>query len=130
MRLFVRVDRSGPERFQFDPAHESSPIERLPVEFKLLVIDVDGCFIFGAQHAVLASFLENLGRPIVDGLVADQVIPPVQNQADNIVLVPLVEVVLKVAVDDVVRRGDNRLEGTDAGKIVTKGAKCLDIGHG
>jgi hypothetical protein len=42
---------------------------------------------------------------------------------------PLVEVVLKLRADDVIRWGDDVAQRADSGQVISKSAKCGDLEH-
>ena len=96
------------------------------------MIDVDGRIGLGHKHALVAPLLVELRRAgvAVVLLVVVARLDLVQVDADEAVRMELVEMVLQLGTDHVVRRGDNVAQRADAAKVVTDSAEGLNLGHG
>ncbi len=96
-----------------------------------LVIDVDRRVGFGEQHAFAQPRPHQPGRArvaIVVLVVAWLVL--VEDQAHDVGRVLVVELLLQLGVDHVVRRRDDVAQRADVAEVVANAAEGLDVRHG
>jgi hypothetical protein len=128
--LFVRVDFARAERLEFHATHKPAASQRLPFRLKQLVINVNrgpGVFL---QHSFAPPVLQKAGRPgvfvvsaVVAGLLA------VEDQPHDVAGVLLIQGVLQVLINHVVRRGDHIAQRADVPQVITQAAEGFDIRH-
>ncbi len=130
-RFFVRVDLPFAEPLQPHAGHDAAAREGVSGVIELLVIDVDGRVRLGEQHAFAAPVLEELGRAAVAvvRLVVARLLA-VEDQPDDVGRMLLVELVLQLGADHVVRRSNDVAQRADVPQVVTQSAEGLDVGHG
>ena len=130
-RLFVRVDVALAEPLQPAAAHEPAARVLAAGVAEDLVIDVDGRLRLLGQHAFLPPVLEEArGARVAVVLVVVARLLAVELQADEVGRVLLVELVLKLGVDHVIRRADDVRQRADVLEVVANAAEGLDVGHG
>ena len=99
----MRKHAAGAEFFESDAAQEPAAEVRDAFPAELLVIDVQAGCPVADQYAVLLPTLEEPGSPLVTGRLGDVAgFVAIENQADDVAGVLLVEPVLLCGVDHVV----------------------------
>ena len=96
-----------------------------------LVVNVDRRVGLGEQHAVAQPGAHQAGRArvaIVVLVIAGLVL--VEDQAHDVGRMLVVQPLLQLGVDHVVRRRDDVAQRADVAEVVTNAAKGGDIGHG
>ena len=95
------------------------------------MIDVDRRLGLGEQHAFAAPVLQKLRGPrvAVVGVVVARLVA-VEDQADDVGRMLLVELRPAARADHVVGRSDHVAQRADVAQVVTKSAKGLNFGHG
>ena len=131
VRLLVRVDLAFAEPLEPAAAHEAAARVLDAAILKHLVIDVDRRVGLGEQHALALPHAQLPRRTrvaIVVFVVAGLVL--IENQPHDVGRVLVVQLLLQLAIDHVVRRRDDVAERTDVTKIVADAAEGGDIWHG
>ena len=130
--FLVRKDLSLAEAAKPLPAEESAADVSLAGGGELLVVDVDGRIGLGRQHALLAPILVELRRAgiAVVLLVVVARLDAVQVDADEVVRMEPVEMVLQFGADHIVRGRDHVAQRADPAEVVTHSTEGLNIGHG
>jgi hypothetical protein len=95
------------------------------------VINVQRILAFLVQHPFLHPACEEVGRAAIAffGVRITRFFA-VELQPDDVARVPLVQLVLKLRVDHVVRGAGHVREAADLGDVVSPAAKRLNLGHG
>ncbi len=129
-RLFMRVDASGAELLEADACHEAFPRKAPSLDLELLVINVDSPRSVLNQDVLVKPLLERQRRPGVAIVVLGiGRILLVENQANHVVGVAVVQCLLQITVNYVVGRGDDVAQCTDATQLISKPTKGLYVGH-
>ena len=130
VRFFVRIDVAFAEPLEPHAAHEAAARVRRAAFGEHLVIDVDRRVGLGEQHALALPLPQQPGRArvaIVVLVIARLV--PVEDQPHDVGRVLVVEPLLQLGVDHVVRRRDHVAQRADVAEVVANAAKGLDVGH-
>ena len=130
MGLLVRIDVTFAERLNPNAGHESTPREILAFIRKRLMVNINGPYVVGFQNSISTPLFYVLTSAIVDRLAVGQVVATIENQTNNIKVASLVELVLVLTVDNVIRGSHYIGEYADFSQIVSQSSKRLNICHG
>jgi hypothetical protein len=128
VRALVRADLAGPVLLDAH-AREEALARALRAVGRDVVLDerVDSGLLVARERAVLLPLLDQLRRVRV-GIAAVGILGQVD--ADDVVGRALLQRLALLGIDDVVGRGDDRIETTGHVEVVAEGQQRVDVRHG